>query len=640
MAIVEMKKMRLVAMKRDRAKILHQIQRLAAVQIIEGDREALKEYAHGDASRFDELQKQVSRLDTAISKLKPYDKTKGGLISLKPVRTSDDAAQALAAKNDVFELVKRLEEIDRTLNDLRSREAKENAQIAQLGLWEGLDLPLEEIEDTKNTVVRLLNVPEKTLEAFKSALGAFQVAPEFRVVSADRDGARALLACHAMDREAYGEAVKTSGATEVQFQGVQGTPALVVDQLQGRIARINEVRAQLARETEALAARIGELKTLRDVYYIEAKQSEASAKFAETESSFLLTAWMPEDDEDKIKKAVERVTASYAVEFEKPSDDEKPPTYMRNKGVVSSFETIVNMYSSPDPRGLDPTFIMMPFYACFFGLMLSDAAYGIILGILTGFVAYKLRGKGGLGAISAVLAVGSIATVFWGGMLGGWFGIEDIHPWIGFTPMSEPLKMMGLCLGLGGFQIVIGMLVAMYMKIRRGRPLDALFDHGLWLVLFAGIGLLFVNKILGYVFIGIGAGGILFTAGRSKKGIFGKFAGGFGALYNITGYISDILSYARLFGMGLATGVIAMVFNKVAMMIWGGVVGTTIAIVILVVGHVFNLGINTLGAYVHACRLQYIEFFGKFYEGGGVLFRPLDATGKYMDFADGDKAAS
>jgi V/A-type H+-transporting ATPase subunit I len=236
--------------------------------------------------------------------------------------------------------------------------------------------------------------------------------------------------------------------------------------------------------------------------------------------------------------------------------------------------------------------------------------------------------------------VGSIATVFWGGMLGGWFGIEDIHPWIGFTPMSEPLKMMGLCLGLGMFQIVVGMFTAIYIKIRRGRPLDAFLDHGLWLVLFVGIGLLFVNKILGYVFIGIGAGGVLFTAGRSKKGLFGKFAGGFGALYNITGYISDILSYARLFGMGLATGVIAMVFNKVAMMIWGGVVGTTIAIVILVVGHVFNLGINTLGAYVHACRLQYIEFFGKFYEGGGVLFKPLDATGKYMDFADGDKVAS
>ncbi len=638
MAIVEMKKMRLVAMKRDRAKILHQLQRLAAVQIIEGDREALKEYARGDASRFDELQKQVARLDTAISKLKPYDKTKGGLIAIKPVRTSDDAAQALAAKSDVFEVVKRLEEIDRTLNDLRSREAKENAQIAQLGQWEGLDLPLEEIQDTRNTVVRLLNVPEKTLEAFKSALGAFQVAPEFRVVSADRDGARALFACHVTDREAYGEALKTSGATEVQFQGVQGTPALVVDQLQGRIARINEVRAQLARETESLAARIGELKTLRDVSFIEAKQSEASAKFAETESSFLLTAWVPEDGEEKIRKAVERVTASYALEFEKPTDDEKPPTYMRNRGVVSSFETIVNMYSSPDPRGIDPTFIMMPFYACFFGLMLSDAAYGIILGIITAFIAYKLRGKGGMGSLMAILAVSSVATVFWGGMLGGWFGIEDIHPWIGFTPMSEPLKMMGLCLGLGVFQIIVGMLIAMYMKIKRGHPLDAIFDQGFWLVVFAGVGLIFVNSTLGLSVMGAGAAGIVLTAGRAKKNIFGKISGGLGALYNVTGYLSDVLSYARLFGMGLATGVIAMVFNKVAMMMWGGV-GTIFALVILIVGHVFNLGINTLGAYVHACRLQYIEFFGKFYEDGGVLFKPLDATGKYMDFADGDKTA-
>ncbi len=639
MAIVEMKKMRLVAMKRDRARILHQLQKLASVQIIEGDSEELGEYARGDASRFDDLSKQVARLDSAIAKLRPYDKAKGSFIALKPVCTSDAAAQALAAKSEVIEVVKRLEEIDRTMGDLRSREAKENAQIAQLALWEGLDIPLEEIRDTRHAIIRLLSVPAKTCGTFQDGFAAFQVTPEFREISSDRDGVRALFACHAMDRDAYGEALKTSGATEVQFEGVSGTPALVIDQLQGRVARINEVRTQLARETESLAAHMGELKTLRDVCYIEAKQSEAAAKFAETESSFLLTAWVPEGSEDRIQKAVERVTSSYAVEFVKPTDDEKPPTLLRNRGIVKSFESIVNLYSTPDPRGIDPTFVMMPFYACFFGLMVSDAAYGILLGILTGLVAYRLRAKGGIGAITAVLAVGSVATIFWGGMLGGWFGIEDVKPWIGFTPMSEPLKMMALCLGLGVFQIVTGMLVAVYMKFKRKQYLAALFDQGFWLFLFAGIGLIFVNQTLGIGVIAASAFGIVLTAGRAKKGFFGKLTGGLGALYNITGYVSDILSYARLFGMGLATGVIALVFNKVAMMIWGGAFGTVFAIVILVVGHVFNIGINTLGAYVHACRLQYIEFFGKFYEDGGTLFKPLEATGKYMDFADGDKAA-
>lgn len=638
MAIVEMKKMRLVALKHDRAKILHQLQKLAAVEIIKGDAQELGEYASGDASRFDDLQKQVARLDTAISKLNPYDKEKASLITPKPVRTSDDAMQALAAKNDVLEVVKRLEEIDRTRNDLRAREAKENAQIAQLSLWEGLDVPLEEIQDTNNAVVRLLSVPAKSREAFTDAFGAFQITPAFNEVSSDRDSVRALFACHISDRDAYIEAMRANGVTEVAFGGVQGTPALVIDQLQGRLARLSEVRAQLARETESLAAHNGALKTLRDVYYIESKQYEAAARFAETESSFMLTAWVPESSQEKIQKAIERVTGSYAVEFVDPTEDEKPPTFLRNKGVIGAFETIVNMYSTPDPRGLDPTFIMMPFYACFFGLMLSDAAYGIILGILTGFVAYKLRGKGGMGALMAVLAVSSVATFFWGGMLGGWFGIEDIKPWIGFTPMSEPLKMMGLCLGLGVFQILVGMGIAMYMKIRRGHVLDALFDQGLWLVAFAGIGLIFVSRQLGLAVMIAGAAGIVLTAGRKKKSFFGKITGGLGALYNVTGYLSDVLSYARLFGMGLATGVIAMVFNKVAMMMWGGV-GTIFALIILIVGHVFNLGINTLGAYVHACRLQYIEFFGKFYEDGGVLFKPLDGTGKYMDFADGDKAA-
>lgn len=634
MAIIEMKKMRLVALKRDRAKLLHQLQKLARVQVVRDEAEEMRAFAPADASRLDELLKLVARLDWAIAKLKPFDQSKGGFLAPKPLRNADTAAQALASREDVLGSVKRLEEIERTLGELRGREAKENAQIAQLSAWEGLNIPLDEIRDTSNALVRLLAIPIKAHPAFVLALEEFQVPAELREMSRDRENVYALFICHRADGQAFEEAAKRSGATEAAFAGVQGTPALAIDQLRSRLERIREVRTQLNRETEGLAARMEEIKTLRDVLFIEQKQAEAAAHFAETDSSFLLTGWAPAGSEETIKRAVSRVTDSYSIDFSDPAEDDKPPTLLKNRGIVRSFEMIVNLYSTPDPRGIDPTFVMMPFYACFFGLMVSDAAYGIILGILTGLVAYRLRGRGGVGAIAAVLGVGAVATVLWGGMLGGWFGIEDIRPWIGFTPMSDPLKMMVLCLGLGGFHIVFGMLVAAYMRIRRGQYWAALFDQGFWLILFSGIGLLFVNQAMGYALMGASALGIVLTAGREKKNFFGKLTSGLGALYNIAGYVSDLLSYARLFGMGLATGVIAMVFNKVAMMIWGGAFGTAFAIVILVVGHLFNLAINTLGAYVHACRLQYIEFFGKFYEDGGTLFRPLEATGKYMDFAD------
>jgi len=421
---------------------------------------------------------------------------------------------------------------------------------------------------------------------------------------------------------------------------MKGTPALIIDQLNGNIARINDVRAQLEAETAKLAEHIEELRVLRDCIYMEEKQYAAAADFAETDKAFLLTAWISADSEERIRKAIGKITTDCDMSFEAPSDEEDPPTLLRNNRLARPFESIVNLYSTPNARGFDPTLIMMPFYACFFGMMITDAAYGIILGILTAFAAFKLKAKGGIGAICAVLAISSVFTVFWGGMLGGWFGIEDVKPWIGFTPMSEPLKMMVLCLALGGVQILTGMIIAVYMNIKRGKIWDAIFDQGFWFVIFAGIALIFVNKTVGIVVAVAGAVGILATGGRAKKG-FGKFTGGFGALYNITGYVSDILSYARLFGMGLATGVIAMVFNKVAMMVWGGVFGTAFGIIILVVGHVFNLAINTLGAYVHACRLQYIEFFGKFYEDGGHLFKPLDTQGKYVDFESepSDKAA-
>lgn len=638
MAIVEMKKMRLLAMKRDRARILTRLQKLGCVQVIEEDDEALRPFQNADGSRLEEISKQIGRLDWAISKVAPFDPVKKGLFSLKPEKDDDALLAAQAARNDMLDVVKRLEEIERTLGELRSREAKERAQIQQLAPWLPLDVPFERLGETKFTRAVMLAVPIKEKAAFLAGVGEFSTEPALSVVSEDRNFLYVLVTAHRSDLEALDSLVKLTGAGEVRFPEYKGTPSNANEQLLGRIARIEEVRRQLQGEIEALGGRTGELKVARDALALEQEQLEAGMRFAETRSAFFLTAWTPKAATEKVEEAVKKVTADFDIQFADPTDDEKPPTELKNGKFITPFESIVKLYAYPDPRGLDPSFIMMPFFVCFFGLMVSDAAYGIILGALAAFVAYKLRGRGGIGAITAVLAVGGVATLFWGAMLGGWFGIEDIPPIIGFTPMSEPLKMMGLCLILGAVQLFTGLGVAAYMNIRRKKPLDALFDQGFWILLLLGLPMLFVSGSVGAVMAGVGAVGILFTAGRHKKNLFGKITGGLGALYNVTGYISDLLSYARLFGMGLATGVIAMVFNNVANMFMGGVVGTIAGVVILVVGHSFNLAINVLGAYVHSCRLQYIEFFGKFYEDGGVPFKPLTTQGKYVDFVSGDEA--
>ncbi|NLD58645.1 MAG: V-type ATP synthase subunit I [Clostridiales bacterium] len=633
MAIVEMKKVRLLALRRDRSRVFRSMQRLGCVHILDGGECAPEEFKPRDLHRLEEAERQIARLDWAVSKIAPFAPEKKGLFSLKPEKTEDDLLAAQAGKADVMEIVSRLEEIERTLSDLRSKEARERAELQKLKPWAPLDAPFERIGAAKNSRSLLVSVQPRDWPALEKGAKELSVEPVLIEISRDRDGVYALIAAHLSDSEALSDLLRLTGAVEVSFPGARGTAAATIEQLEGRIKRIAEVRAQLRKEVEHFGRRTGEVKVYRDALALERSQLEAASKVAETGSAFFLTGWTPADCVERVRAAIERSAADFELEFLDPAEDEDPPTLLRNNKFLTPFESIVKLYALPNPRGIDPTLVMTPFFICFFGLMMGDAAYGIIMAVIAALITWKLRGRGGMGAIVAVLVSGSVSTIVWGALLGGWFGIEDVKPLIGFTPMGEPIKMMILCLGLGAVQLLTGIGVAMYMNFRRRQVLDGLLDQGLWFVLFGGIGMLFVNPQIGKILAIVGAAGIFLTAGRKRKKLLSKFTGGFGALYGISGYISDLLSYARLFGMGLATGVIAMVMNNVAgMLMGGGVVGFILGAVVLVVGHTFNIAINVLGAYVHTCRLQYIEFFGKFFEDGGKPFTPLGTEGKYVDF--------
>lgn len=633
MAIVEMKRMRLLALKRDRARILEALQKLCCVHVdATGDAQEREQFAPDDSPRREETQGRIARLDWAIAKLAPFDPIKRPMFSGKEQRGEDDLLSAQASRGDAMEIVERLEKIETTLLQTRTKRAREQSEAEKLLPWRELDAPLERLGVTANSRSFLVSVPARAWEGFCAQAQALDVPPAIEEASRDGSVVNALVATHRAVAAQMDQIVRGAGGVEVAFEGMRGTPGLCLEQAYSRIKRLEEVERQLQGEVRSLGARAQELRLARDAMALESMRLEAAQRFLETSSAFYMTAWTPAACVQKVQKALDRCVSECAVEFADPEQDEQPPVELRNGSIASPFESVVKMYSLPDYRGLDPTAIMVPFFICYFGLMVSDAAYGVIMGLATAFLTWKLRGKGSMGSIIAVLLAGSVGTVIWGALLGGWFGIEDVKPLIGFTPMGDPIKMMVLCLGLGAVHILTGIGVAMYMNFRRGKVLDGLLDQGLWFVLFAGLGLLFVAPQVGKYVAIAGAAGIFFTAGRARKNLFSKLTGGFGALYGISGYVSDILSYARLFGMGLATGVIAMVFNNVAGMFMGSVVGTIAGIVVLVVGHVFNLGINVLGAYVHTCRLQYIEFFGKFYEDGGKPFEPLNREGKYVEF--------
>ena len=629
MAIAEMKKLTLLALKKDKGRLMKTLQHLGCVQVVEKSGEELGRFDEAAAQRLEEIHKAIGRLDLAITRLSPYDQHKRGLLSLRPEAGEDQVAMAAAGRAQAMEVVERVEQIERTRGELRSRESREKARIEQLQPWEGLGMPLERLGETGTALIWLATAPQKNMQAFADAVNALGAAG-VETLGQVRDSAYVVLAAHQSVKAALEDLMREMGAARVQFEGVQGTPALAIDQLQGKLKRIEEVRGQLQREVEKLADHLGELRLLRDVEATERDRLEAGKLCVDTQAAFLMTGWVPTDSVDRVRKALERVSPECEMEFEDPAEDEQPPTLLRNAKAVSPFESIVKMFATPNPRGIDPTLVMMPFWVCFFGMMVSDAGYGVVMGLAATFVWWKLKGRG-LGRMAFILAMGGLSTVIWGSIYGGWFGATPYTPLL--DPMNDALKVLIVCVVAGFIHIVTGMALAAYMSIKRGRPLDALFDQGFWLMVLFGFALMVVNTTVGGVVAAAGALGVVLTGGRAKKGVFGKLIGGLGSLYGITCYLSDLLSYARLFGMGLATGVIGMVINMLAGLLMGSPVGWVFAIIILVGMHTFNLFINALGAYVHACRLQFIEFFGKFYESGGRDFRPLCSDTRYVDIA-------
>jgi V/A-type H+-transporting ATPase subunit I len=368
------------------------------------------------------------------------------------------------------------------------------------------------------------------------------------------------------------------------------------------------------------------LKALEDYLLCEIAREKCFERLSETGMAFVLEGWVMADDKAKVNAAVLEAAPEAYVAFRPPLDDETPPTALHNPKLVTPFEAVTNMYAYPSPRGFDPNKLMAIFYFIIFGMMIGDAAYGAILSI-GAFVILKLKKPTGMfRMITTVFMICGVSTMFWGLFYGTVFSIKGVPAVINPLDGDGAMTTLILCLGIGVLHIITGIAVGMYMDIKRGHFWAAIFDRFSWIMVIVGGIMLLLGGALAqigqYIAI-IGVAILLLTQGRSKKGIIRKAMGGLASIYGVTSYVSDILSYARIFGMGLATTVIAMVFNTIATLLMGNVVGYIFGIVVLTVGHVFNIAINALGAFVHTARLQYIEFFNKFYEADGHPFTPL-----------------
>lgn len=652
MAKLRMKRIELIAPLTDSKKIIELLQRRGVVELCRTEDESLEQTnVTAVTGSFDKFRATaVQALDT----LEKYAPEKAALTDMLGERTEVEihdfgkrAAQLEKTMNTAGEILR----CGRTVADCDAERQQLATKCDTLRPWLALDVPLN-FHGTDTTTAFIGTVPYPTTSAELEA--KLPEGTSVEVVLATKEQTNLFVLCcddNAQECE--------DGLRKLMFatlgENEKFTPAELTEQLEKRSAELGKKRDTAEKRIAELAESRKDLKFLVDYLTMRKDKYDALNSLGFTESTFVLTGFVPEKYCDSLRKEIEKKYVAY-IEFTNPSEDEEVPVLLENGRFSAPLEGITRMYAMPSKGDVDPTPVMAFFYYLLFGMMLSDAGYGILMVIGTMIALKKFKLEESMRKTLIMFRNCGISTVIWGALFGSWFGdivqvvgkqffdkdIGSIALW--FQPLDDPIKLLLFSFGIGILHLFLGVAVAFYMSWRDGRKLDAIFDAvPIYLIILGvaplGAGILTevpstLKTVGGYMLIA-GVVLLVLTAGRSSKNIFGKLFGGLYALYNTaTGWLSDILSYSRLLALGLATGSIASVINLIGTMPENKIVKLVMLIVVFIVGHTANLAINLLGAYVHTDRLQFVELFSKFYTGGGREFEPLTVNTKYLKFKE------
>ncbi|MCL2368042.1 MAG: V-type ATP synthase subunit I [Oscillospiraceae bacterium] len=645
MSIVKMKRLRLVGYAADRDALLRGLMDLGCVELdtLPQDNPELALLQRQESHLL--LQRErLGRLNQAMEILRKQAPEKGGLFAGRGLISTEELfGDAVIAP--AMEIADALIEKAARITHLHTEIGVWEESTRALLPWQDLDLPLD-VRGTAHTSILFGTTPLGTdLGQMEQVL--YQAAPESQLyqVGQSRDSYCLMVVCH---KEVVMQVVSTLrrlGMASVNFSEEGGTAGEII------AAREREIEAAKAEIAEAktvisdLASRRGELKLCIDRVAQEVALEEAKEKLSGTESTFTLEGWFSVPEEAQLTALLEGFSCKWEYLDPLPIEYPQVPIKLKGNKITEPLNMVTEMYGLPAYDGIDPNGLIMPFFAIFFGLMYADLGYGLILLTLSLFLRRKRLSRGMKNAAGLLFQVG-ITTAILGGLFGIFFGDAlpmfsetflggRIDLWALFDPMQNPIVLMIGAIILGAFQLLVGMCVKAYLCIRDGRPLDALFDVGTWWLVFGGIALLALGHGPWLVIVGVLS--VIVAQGRGAPTIPGKILRGLGKLYDLTTFLSNLLSYLRLMALFLATGVIASVFNILASML-GGAMGSVIGIfgflLVFLVGHVFNMGINIIGTYVHTIRLQYLEFFGQFYKEGGRPFKPLAIHTKYYDIKE------
>ncbi len=649
MAIVKMKRLRLMGMRSDRESLLHLLQKLGCVEVdepaIDLSDPKWAAVAKPDGRDLSNAKERSSLLNHALSILKKYAPAKEGLFRIRP-RLSEKEFFDPNFYQQGLETAQAIVDGERTLSSLTAQQGKLQTQKATLAPWLPLDVPLELASDGTVSVV-FGTIPAKAdYAAMEAAVIQASELTSLTYASADRDLQYFLLICHHDVEEVCCEAMREFGFSRANVRGWTGTAVDNDRMLDNQLAQVADQIDQAKEHIASFAPRREALRRCVDRAVQDIAREEVKGHLVDTADTFFLEGWMPAKKEEELGAVLASYTAAY--ELTDPEKGDAVPTLLDNPKWMRCINMVTEMYSLPAYDGIDPNPLIFFTYIFFFGFMFADVAYGLIIFAISLLVTKKFHPKGTMGYMFQLGQYLGISTAFVGIFVGGFFGnvldvIYDVFlpnvampGWMAafskgiiVNPVNDPMLVMVIAIAIGCVQLVFGQLVHIYMGFRDGEGVDALLDVVPWWVVFAGIGMVAITGSVWVLVAGFVC--LLLTQGRHNKGFFGKFFGGIASWYDITSWLSDVLSYARLMALMLATSVIAQVFNTLGSLGGRTVFGVILFVVVFIIGHGFNIGVNLIGTYVHAARLHYLEFFGKFYKEGGIPFRPLAYNTKYVD---------
>ncbi len=660
MSVVSMSRINIIGLKKDRKEILEYIQKLGIVEV--------KSFQYGTAfENIDTVAEQThfqrikDELKQAINIIEAYDKEEKSIFSAligKQIISRKNYEKLIENREQIIDKAQYLLKLKKQIDDKKTEILRLEDKLDALIPWQRLTAPLN-ITGTDKTGVIFGILPDiRTKDEISARLEEKNITVDI-INTTKVKTYIAVIYLKNQSGDADG-VLRDMGFAELQIDGEE-MPAREMDKLKKRIQEIRNEICNYEKEICEAAEFSEHIKSLIDYYTMRIDKYKVLGKLGQSRKTFALSGFVPEKSAERLGEALYKKW-DVAFEHRISCDEDNPPILLKNNGISEPLEGILETFSLPGRGEIDPTAVMSVFYYFLFGIMLSDAGYGALMIFICAIALSRFPNMGGAmkRTLKMYLYCG-ISTMFWGIMFGGYFGDAvqvisstffkrevAIKP-LWFSPMEEPMRMLMFSLLVGVIHLFAGLGMKLYSCIKARRLKEALYDVIFWYMLVGGAVVLLLSakmftdmaglnfilpKYVGDIAIAFmlaGAIGIILTNGRSSKNPVKRIAKGLYGLYNVTGYLSDILSYSRLLALGLATGVIANVFNKMGSMFGSGILGVILFAAVFAVGHTLNLGINLLGAYVHTNRLQFVEFFGKFYEGGGEKFSPFKADTGYFD---------